>query len=954
MRLLSLLLLIFAARPASAGVPPGQDWLTLFTPHFRVHHTPPQEAFAKEFARHLETALPALSRDLQWTPRTPIDIVVNDRSDDANGLALSFPANRLEVYAVPFDAELVLMEYNNWVEELAVHELTHIIANDSSFGAYRWLRSIFGSVIKPNGLQPPWLVEGLAVYEETKYTRGGRGRSAFTEAVLRNTDWSNLSLDRLGDGPFWWPAGHTPYLYGYALQAMTSDPGRISRENASSLPYRLDRVAERSSGADWADHWGKLQAKVAALQPNPPALPEASCLITNAGRETGGHAVSEDGWIYFTLTHRDSGDSLARMRADIPCGESQWEILAPKDKGGPAAVNVSPQGESVAYSARVTWDTYYATEDIFLYQPALKTVERLTHGARAHDPVFGATANEIIYVANKGDSRQALFFHKRGEKNGREIFTSKVFERLANPFFHAGRIYFTRHNNRGQEEIFWIPLRREGEAATESAATPAVTIAGGKGSRFFERHPMLTASGELFFTANYPEKRAGYSLYRAAPGSREAGLRLDSAGGLFLRPRIFAQQLFLNAYTKGGFELLRLPIAAKNKSDALRSLDLFRALAAQPAAPLPEQKLENTSSQEYSPSTAATSLWPQYWAPSFALVPRGFHAGAYTSGNDPLERHGYSLLGLYDSRTNFPIYEASYAYRRWPVQLHFASVQTNSYLESSGRSNQNTTHSAQLVYPLDGWVLSAGAAAQTRFFLQTKTQNYFLLAAAVNSSSWRTPSAIAPNRGHNFELHLGAYPKTRYDVAFVDVRPRLALYGGGLHPSHSVMLEARSGITTNHFLASNYYLGGGPSQLGGGNFIVHGYPTDTLLGQRILTGNLHYTLPLAHIYRGWHVHPIFLRTLGLRLMLDAGTANLLARYDSRYIFQGYGRERFGSKFIAGGGADLLLDGSLFYYVPAQLVVGAHYGFLKNFGGALTGFLGLNFSLPTAAGITTAR
>src|SRR5262249_51988346 len=147
----------------------------------------------------------------------------------ANGLAMNFPNNYIELYSSPFGSDSVLSYYVNWPNELATHELTHIVANDTTLGAYQTLRSIFGSWVRPNGVEPEWITEGLAVYQETSLTGGGRGRSPMLEAMLREAvqkhkldDPDYSSLDRLNDGVPWWPGGNSWYLLGYTIQALPS------------------------------------------------------------------------------------------------------------------------------------------------------------------------------------------------------------------------------------------------------------------------------------------------------------------------------------------------------------------------------------------------------------------------------------------------------------------------------------------------------------------------------------------------------------------------------------------------------------------------------------------------------------------------------------------------------------------------------------------------------------
>ena len=144
-----------------------------------------------------------------------------------------------------------------------MHELTHIVANDTGLGFYKVLRAVFGSWVKPNGIQPVWLTEGLAVFQETSLSNGGgRGRSPLLDSLLRvavlehklsSSDYT--SLDRFNDSVPWWPGGNTAYLLGYTIQALPTKatpnlPGASElreRRHYSFLSKPRARPCERPS-----------------------------------------------------------------------------------------------------------------------------------------------------------------------------------------------------------------------------------------------------------------------------------------------------------------------------------------------------------------------------------------------------------------------------------------------------------------------------------------------------------------------------------------------------------------------------------------------------------------------------------------------------------------------------------------------------------------------------------
>ena len=137
----------------------------------------------------------------------------------------------------------------------------------------RWDAAFLGTASKINQYQPQWIVEGLAVYEETIRSQAGRGRSAYVDMMLRTAALEGLlnhpetligvSLDRLNDGPPIWPGGTAAYVYGYVLQEMlveaagNSAPGDSSYLSAGTIPFFINHVASITSGSDFYKLWIK-------------------------------------------------------------------------------------------------------------------------------------------------------------------------------------------------------------------------------------------------------------------------------------------------------------------------------------------------------------------------------------------------------------------------------------------------------------------------------------------------------------------------------------------------------------------------------------------------------------------------------------------------------------------------------------------------------------------------
>lgn len=164
---------------------PYLTWWTIETPHFRVHYYQGLEPIAEKVARTAESVNERLSPVLGWEPKEPTEIVLTDDQDDANGSATALPYNAIRLYATAPDDLSPLGDYDDWYGELVTHEYTHILHTDHITGAPSLINGIFGKILSPNQSQPRWVLEGLAVMEESLHTGGGRNRSAIFDMFLR-------------------------------------------------------------------------------------------------------------------------------------------------------------------------------------------------------------------------------------------------------------------------------------------------------------------------------------------------------------------------------------------------------------------------------------------------------------------------------------------------------------------------------------------------------------------------------------------------------------------------------------------------------------------------------------------------------------------------------------------------------------------------------------------------
>ena len=220
-------LLALLNSPALAKFDPAFTWTTLETPHFIVHYHQGEEGIAKRVAVIAEDVHTRLVPRIKWEPKEKTRFVLADSSDEANGMATPLPYNRVVLYLTQPVGEpgFGTTAYDEWLRTLITHEYTHILHLDMVGGVPEVIQDIFGRIYFPNLFEPIWMIEGLATYEETEQTAGGRGRSPGSEMVLRLAVLEDRfpDLSQATVYPERWPRGDTPYLFGEAFTRYIAD-----------------------------------------------------------------------------------------------------------------------------------------------------------------------------------------------------------------------------------------------------------------------------------------------------------------------------------------------------------------------------------------------------------------------------------------------------------------------------------------------------------------------------------------------------------------------------------------------------------------------------------------------------------------------------------------------------------------------------------------------------------
>jgi len=271
--LASALLVLFTCGLAAADQDHRWRWRTIETDHMRVHFPEGLEEIARRVAVISEETHTRLSSALGHVPRQITHWVLLDDTDYAQGITWVGPNNVIQIWAVGPEDGSELEDYDDWLTTLITHEYTHLVHIDNARGLPALINAVMGHVYLPNQLAPRWLLEGMAVYEESAQTTGGRVRGSTFDMYLRAAilEGTFLRIDQVSGGTRHFPHGNSAYLYGqsFVSYVVRRFGDEVLAELAADMgdeliPYGLNRAFRRATGHTAVDLYSDWQRSLEA------------------------------------------------------------------------------------------------------------------------------------------------------------------------------------------------------------------------------------------------------------------------------------------------------------------------------------------------------------------------------------------------------------------------------------------------------------------------------------------------------------------------------------------------------------------------------------------------------------------------------------------------------------------------------------------------------------------
>ena len=860
-------LLLFFCIPAARAqwielywADPALRWRTLQTEHFEIHFAEQSRPEARRVAAIAERVYARTTRILDWEPRRRTQVVLFNSGDFANGFASPVPYNFSGIFLSPPDQGELLQD-REWLELVISHEFFHIVHLDKASGPPLSLRNVLGRLLFafPNALGPSWVIEGLAVLNESDaQQRYGRLENTYFEGQMRAEAARGLrSLKEVNAEGRGFPLNRD-YLYGsyfflYLEERYGSGAVRafIDDYSRNIVPFKIDSTAravtDKGMDAVWADYQEWLRARFAG----------------DRRRD----------WV--------QGRELRRA----------YSISAP-----------------ALGAAGTLW---YVEADGYtrprLIRQAAGSPPHVVRQVERDSRIFGPKASGVLVSELDVCRNHNLLYHLRlvDEKGEARDITRCARDRFAAPL-DDGRIASVRVSE-GNAEV--VLLEPGGEARTLYRAAPGDSISGlaAKGQRIVvtrlrasqwalvdvsdgnervlladeavKHSPRFNeAASEIFFVADYARN---YDIWSWREGRSSITRWTRSPYGVREMSAPVGGEILLTTLEADGTVLRLLSVAAEPLEERLPASPNEAKVAAE-QAPLGEER----------PYSALQTLRPTSWLPLVQIGDGAVAVGALTLGQDALELHQYVLAPMVELTQGELLGQAQYLYDG----RHGLMVNRTLTVRASEPGPSRTDIKAYSIREDAQWVSlwrdlrvnrrlywGLGAALEREDLhdlalgnARTQDERVVGLLAGIDSRR-QQPLSEGPSQGHELRLF---YETSRGLGGAYDGNVYRADWRGHV-PLGTSVLALRWNEAYGQTTAEPFELGGSKSDeyillpvLNERDFALRGYTPGTpeLTGHRARVATVEWRTPLRDIDRHLVVPPLGLNRISLNLFTDIGAA----------------------------------------------------------------------------------
>ncbi len=934
---------LFCGLFVQAQVEPSIQWKVLKLPHFDLVYDAKHQELAELYAHRLEDNIRVLSLYFLEFPDR-ITVVLNDSTDLTNGYATPIPYDHIVIFPVLPGPMEAIGEYGDWARELTMHEYTHILSFEPRRGVVRILRSILGSIITPNLLLPRWWLEGVAVEMETRTSLHGRLRSVFQDATLRAYSLGDrldkLSLAEINEVSIHtWPYGARPYLFGSLMWSeMFAMKGKEIVQNlhwryGGRMPFFLNGPVKDNTGLNYTQILQQMKRTVSSKARDQIAVLKQA-KVTNSipikldGLENFSPSISPNGlsMAYLsksetakrsikilhrpnTKVHFEYSQKVDGIENRFTEGDSLSSPIPKQSEDGPPGGTIQriswlPDSQKFVYDKLDHINRFKEFSDLYMYDLQSRKNERLTTAARAREPAVSPSGKAVAFVELE-PGRTHLSLLNLESKEITRVYSTELQARISFPVFLSENQVLFSERKAGRE----FAVRLDLNTRKTSQVLP----------NFKEIKFAFLSEKGLFFTASNNGVNNIYLANKDLTLASAVTHTLTSVLTADYDP--YGKDLYFTELSDNG-----LKISLVNQDNWFaknRSLPKIAPLLAERYQEK-VKKIEETpipASEDYSPWNY---LIPRYWFPNLFVTKEGTSFSFQTSAFDPLMKHAYSFVGLWDGVAHRGSYSFLYTNNQNTPEISAKMRDFDTNLLVTGTQYRDQFYNLQSVWQLTpvSKDLSAGAGWmwRSRSFGGFATHHQGPSVLANYSDYSMSGAQISPESGQGASLDYTQYLKNGewqgfdlWNYSFVKY------FSTWLPKRHALMAKLQGqyidGIATFADLDTTFqYPVFANTTLP--QYVMRGFRSGQFVGKTLNNVSLEYRFPLNYIYRGAGTTPFFLRRLHGAVVADGIQLDGFV-YNESLVYQRIDR----SETLWSGGFELKADLTLGYHIPITALFG---------------------------------
>jgi len=919
-------------------------WKTITTKHFRIHFNQKIEKKAQRVALLAENIYLKLTTGQKWVPFFRTEIVLTDNRDYANGSATTIPFNTVNIYLVRPHFKSQIGHFKLWLKTLLTHEFTHIVNLDSARGVMQGLRYIFGRniLLFPNFLQPIWIIEGNAVFQESQDNNAGRLNSSYIEMMMRIESKNFKRIDQASLFPREWPRGSVSYLYGaYFINYLEKFYGVNSFKdifiaNSNNIfPFLVNtnfkEVYHKSAVKLWKE-WQLYQKK--EYQKQISAIKNESLskitYLTKSGSRTFCPEVSPNGKFFYYLEFSPyTGKKLMKMNIFTKKKQFLCRVNSPND------ITISKKGNPLLVDLEIN-RIYSATNNLFSFNK--NCYSRKTKKLRIDYIDFRKAFNDFVGIIHGEDKYSIVLLDKKFSIKKYLIKNSNFQIEGIKCSPDGEKITFSFRDKNGNTDIAILNITTK-------------TILRITHDKKNDIDPSWNKTGtRILFSSD--RDNGIYNIFYFDLNNKKIVRLTNVIGGLFKPKFLNNKKIIAESYHSKGFDIASINIKEKKYSEKQAETETVAMDWFSESKTIDDKDNNENIIYKTSNYTFWTSLLPSSWSPYLSM--QEIYSGRYDatvgfniSGEDVLGFNSYYAgIYFYIVQNRFAIdagYTFSYLYpdffvrysddrlfygdNKFPFDapIDVALSRIFSRKISTGISIPLESYSIKQNFEISYNYSMATLESKAKNATATTT-NYSLGSFNFSYSFDCTREyvySISPENGRAFTFLMNGYHQYFLsDYNFLNIYGEYNEYLPSFWNNHVILLRAKGAVSLlskddNYFPFNlGRYSSGLSTQNSSDKFLgLRGFSTAVSYGNTIAIATVEYRFPVLQYDAGPWTFPLSFRNLWIKIFCDAGN---IWDYTSTF-----------GDFKTSLGIELNLELTLGYHYVLKSYLGFAYGFGTN-------------------------